>query len=757
MEKSPTTRPKRVLDQEDVQPQVLVPFSPEKTYRKSALHVVLILILGLLIYSNTFHVPFQWDEEKFIIKNPLIKDFSYFTDPLKARGHELFRALKNRYIGYLTFAINYKMNGFNVLGYHVVNTTIHLLNALLVYFFVILLFRTPLLKGSGLSTHSRPIALFSSLLFVAHPVQTEAVTYIFQRLASLVTLFYLLSIVTYIKSRLSEKTSRRYFFYGLSLISAILAMKTKENAFTLPVAIALCEFLFLKGTLKERFSSLIPLALILLIIPLTLLRSGTQAIPEIGYQEIPRRFYLLTQFRVVITYIRLLIVPINQNLDYDYPLYKSFFDAPVLLSFIFILTTLCFSAYLIYRSRTDGRESRLIGFGILWFFLTLFVESSIIPIPMLIDEYRVYLPSVGFFIAVTAWGFQIIRRFETKRIKRMTVSAAIGIVLIFSYATYIRNSLWKDKAILWGDVIRKSPNKANGYINRGLALKEKGLHQDAVRDFEKGLSLEPNHVLAHHNLAVLYLGMNRLDDAMRETQSALKIAPDLAEAHLLLGMILGKKGKSDEGISQFQVGARLAAKRGDVNTPEYHSELATLYYHKGRFDDAMKELQAALRLKPDLTEAHKNLAVLYMKKNRFDEAVKELKTTISLKPDFAEAYNDLGSLYLTAGRLEDAIREIQVALRLKPDLADGHKNLASIYIKRNRLDEAAKELETAIKLKPDFAAAHNDLGYVYALQGRMKDAALHFEEAVRLGPDNPEFLRNLQQTNLKNQKDTKPK
>lgn len=135
LEKIPATRM--------THPRIQISYVSESLRQKSSLHIPLILILGLLVYSNTFHVPFQWDEEKFIIKNPLMKDLSYFAAPSKARGHELYRGLKNRYIGYLTFALNYRINRFDVPGYHVVNVIIHLSNALLVYSFVILLFRTP--------------------------------------------------------------------------------------------------------------------------------------------------------------------------------------------------------------------------------------------------------------------------------------------------------------------------------------------------------------------------------------------------------------------------------------------------------------------------------------------------------------------------------------------------------------------------------------------------------------------------------------
>src|SRR5208283_2669984 len=239
----------------------------------------------------------------FIVNNPIIKDFHYFTSPSDARGFSLYSSFINRYIGYLTFALNYRIHGLSVTGYHIVNIAIHIANSILVYFLVLLTFRTPYFRDWGLGTGNRfpdsdcrplvpgPSSLvpfFSAAIFAVHPLQTEAVTYVFQRFASLVAFFYLLSLVFYIKARLAfvknsvknrdsdhfltsednKKWSLSLFFQSmtkhqslvpgsrflrslwliLSFLSAVLAMKTKENAFTLPFVITLYEFCFFSHT-----------------------------------------------------------------------------------------------------------------------------------------------------------------------------------------------------------------------------------------------------------------------------------------------------------------------------------------------------------------------------------------------------------------------------------------------------------------------------------------------------------------------------
>ena len=155
-------------------------------------------------------------------------------------------------------------------------------------------------------------------------------------------------------------------------------MKTKENAFTLPIAIALFEFVFFVGAFKGRAFRLVPLLLTLPIIPLTLAGMENpvgEAIEAIvpatrGYEGLSRGDYFFTQLRVIVTYLRLLFLPIGQNLDYDYPVFRSFFDPQVLLSFLLLVSIALSALYLLYRSRTGARDAALIALGILWFFIT---------------------------------------------------------------------------------------------------------------------------------------------------------------------------------------------------------------------------------------------------------------------------------------------------------------------------------------------------------------------------------------------------
>lgn len=593
-------------------------------------HILLIALTGMAVYSNTFNVPFQWDEQTYIRENPFIRDVSYFSNPAKAKGHEFYGALKNRYVGYLTFALEYKLHGFDVRGYHVFNLLVHIINSLLVYVLFLSVFRTPFLSGMG--GHSRFMAFFAALLFVSHPVQTEAVTYIFQRLASLSAMFFLLSIVLYAKWRTAPAGIGRMPLYLLCLFSAALAMKTKENAFTLPVVIAAFEFLFFSGPLLRRTLALLPVLLTMLIIPLSVLSGGGdepifEAAKGLGSQGFSRQEYCLTQLRVFVTYIRLLFVPVGQNLDYDYRLYTSFFDKEVLFSFIFFLAVLGAAAALFCRFKFKNPLSRPIAFGIFWFFTTLSVESSIIPLPTLIDEYRLYLPSAGAFMAAIAGAFVLMERLGSDYLRRAMIAGAVVVPLLLSVSAYVRNSVWDSRISMWQDVVNKSPGKARAHNNLGLSYLETGRIEDAVAEFQKAVSLEPGYVEAYNNLGLSYSEKALYEDALKCFLTAVHLKPDFAEAY---------------------------------------NNMGRAYEARGITDKALWSYESALRAKPLYAEAHNNMGLLYVSIGLMEKAVEHYENAAKIKPEDAEVRFNLGIAHLEMGRPDEARGHLEAALRLDP-------------------------------------------------------------------------------------------
>jgi hypothetical protein len=531
------------------------------------LQILIIVAIGLLAYMNTFDAPFQWDDRPMIAENPVLKDLAYFLEPSMVEGNRYYGSFRSRYVGYLTFALNYKVGGLKLRGYHVLNLAVHIFNALFLYSLVLITFKAPLLEQSRLKQRSRSVAFLSAVLFVSHPVQTEAVTYVFQRFASLMAFFYLLSLLSYIGSCIARQRHHRYALYALSLVSAVLAMKTKENAFTLPLVMALYDALFLRGPIKGRMMRLMPLFATSFIIPLSL--TGTEKpLGEIiggmgsitrGYEGFTQWEYLLTQFRVVVTYLRLLFFPVNQNILYDYPVFGSFLEPEVILSFLFLLLIVLAALCLLYRWGSVEAGLRLTAFGVLWFFIALSVESGMVPIPMIINEYRVYLPSAGFFTALASGAFLLLGGIRHPRLRTAALLCLVLLPAVLASASYARNALWRSGTTLWEDTVRKSPRKSIGHTNLGLAYMSGGMEGRAAEHFTMALELNPSDAYAHYNLGILCRGaLNLKEEAVKHYRDALAIDPSMFEAHYRLGLVYLSEGELERAQEEFQAVAGMS-------------------------------------------------------------------------------------------------------------------------------------------------------------------------------------------------------
>jgi len=662
---------------------------------KPFVHVLTIIIFVFLIYSNTFNSPFQFDDSGSIVDNSAIRDLHNFTDTSHFESveiHETLRPLlKTRYVGYLSFALNYAVHGLDVRGYHLVNILIHVTNSLLLYLMLQLTFRTPRFSGgntdtlASFSADSRSfVAVFTTLFFAVHPIQTQAVTYIVQRFASLAAMFYLLSLVTYIRFRLTRlqsvnnavSSSRSYVFYVISLVSAIIAMRTKEFALLIPVVIALYEFVFFEGGIRKRVLQLVPYALTMSIIPLSLINVPAEKVSG-AHDSISRIDYLLTQSRVIITYLRLLILPVNQNLDYDYPIYRSLFAPEVLFSFLFLLSILALGIWLNWNSRNQNCKTsywfRLISFGLFWFFITASPESSIMPIKDVIFEHRMYLPSIGLFLAITITIELFILRWSSKfgYIRKVVVSLMVLVVVILSVTTYTRNAVWEDDVKLSEDIVKKSPNKARPHYNLGLAYSGQGHTDNAIDEYNTVIRLDPAFSTdVYNNLGVAFMARGRVDEAIRVYKTALSINP------------------FDDDI---------------------HYNLANAYVAQGRIDEAISEYKSLAQRNPGDAKVHFYLGAAYSKKGFHNDAINEYSMVLSLRPDDAVTRNNIGNTYKKLGRLEEALNAYQAALRIKPDFVEAHYNLGNTYAGMGRMEEARNEYREALRLKPDFTEAGRQL------------------------------------------------
>ena len=702
-------------------------------FSRPIFHILLIITIISIVYSNTLEAPFVFDDKFVIVENPIVKDLGYMVNPSEAKvhnkGHFEYESFRRRYIGYLTFAINYWFHKLDVTGYHLVNIAIHIINSLIVYWLVILTFKTPFLNSSVLGGRINEIAFFASLFFACHPLQTQAVTYIWQRVTSLSTTFYCLALVFYILWRLTSKkpssfaTQMPILFYFGSVISAVLAMKTKEIAFTLPVVIFLYELMFFEEKIKKRILYITPLLLTMLIIPISLLETEKLKgdlmgnISEVTRQapNISRMDYLLTQFTVIATYIRLIFFPINQNLDYDFPIYNTFLTPEVFLSFLLLFSIFGLGIYMFLRSRTRNSTYRIIAFGIFWFFITLSVESSFIPLVDVIWEHRVYLPSTGFFIALTIGIFLILNKFGHRKLHRIGVAIIVTVIIMFSVLTYSRNNIWSSEIALWQDNVEKSPQKARPQNNLGLAFYNQGHTEEAIEHYLQALKINPGSEKALNNLGLALNDRGRSEEAIEHYLQALRINPDFEEAHINLGNVLNKQGRTKEAIEHF-----LHALRINPDSENAHYNLGLALHKQGRTEDATKHYLQALRINPDFEEAHNNLGLALKKNGHIEEAKEHYLQALRINPESEKTHLNLGNILYNQGRTEEAKEHYLQALKKNPESEEAHNNLAILLVHIGNIERAIAYFRKALQINPDYVPAKNNLKKVLMLMEKQK-------------------------------------
>lgn len=549
----------------------------------------LICIVGIVSYSNILRNSFVYDDISIIVENPAIKQLNLA---------KIYAANSARFIGNVTFAVNYWLGGTQVFGYHLVNILIHIAMALFMYLFIVLLAR------SVLNKQGNAIALLSALLFVSHPLSTQAVTYTSQRFASLAALFYVITLTAYLVAR---QTGRK-IYYIFSFLSMLAAFFTKENTYTLPFAILLLELTIVirahektirrAGIVCSYFLATVIVLLVTRIIPVAMTgdeeSGGAERLLFIAQsKDISRASYIRTQPSVVVTYLKLLVYPTGQNLDYEYALVESIGRWEFIIPLCILLSVLLFGLW-------QYKRNRLLFFGIFFFFLTISIESSFIPIAEVFAEHRIYLPGVGFFLAMVTLLLWISNRIRIRR--KMLYIVMLCIVLIYSYSTYQRNKVWKDEVSLFTEIVKKSPHKAKPRANLGAALLKQNKLDEALIHLEKAAEMDNRYAFIYNNIGIVY----------------------------------ERRGNTEEALRYY----RIALTR-EPTYPRARNNIASLYYKSGQIENAAKEYETVLQSHPDDPEAHHGLGVsLYLLK-REDEGVEHVKRAIELDPEYMFARENL--------------------------------------------------------------------------------------------------------------------
>jgi hypothetical protein len=442
------------------------PSPPAVAPRNLPLFLLALAALTVAVYWPTLTVPFYLDDFPGIVENPRLHDV---TD-LQA----IWQFAPQRFVGSLSFAANYALHGNEVLGYHVANLAIHLLAGLALFALSSALVRSPVVDAE-----SRPwvrwVPLVATALFLLHPLQTQAVTYVVQRYASLAAMFYLGALAAYAWARLR----RWHWLLIVALLFAALALFTKQNAATVIGAAVLVELLFFRRLGRGGVVLVAAATIGLAAGGLWLLGLEQVDVLTRETRDISRTEYFATQTGVLWRYVALFLLPLQQRLEYDIALVT----AP-LPAWVFVAAGAHLAAIL--AGFLAWRRAPLVAFGILFFYLAHLVESSVLPITDLAFEHRTYLPNAGLATLVAAVFAWLVFRAE----KRTTVLSILVLALaVGAWLTFERNRLWGDVIGFLQQETALSPNKERAWTSLGKELLRRQRYEEALKALGQALNL----------------------------------------------------------------------------------------------------------------------------------------------------------------------------------------------------------------------------------------------------------------------------
>jgi hypothetical protein len=475
-----------LVDERPVQAVKSLPaLKMSKTTRRpwlSLLAVILMCGLTFVIYSNTLSVPFVFDDRTNITANPAIRITGLTFENLFNSAFE--SSMPTRPLANVSLALNYYFHEYELPGYHIVNIVIHAVTGILLYFLFVMTLRTPALKRTFVMPGI--MAFSAAVIWLAHPLQTQSVTYVVQRMNSIATMFYLLAMLLYVIARLSTTKRLKIFFFIGCILSGLAGFGSKEIVMTLPFFILLYEFYFFQDLdvnwFKSRAFAIGAMLTILGAVILAVYKLGSIASGYDGRQfTMAQR--LLTEPRVVIFHISQLFfpVPARLNLFHDFPISVSIVQP---LTTIFSVTAL---AALLGLAVRFARRRRLLSFCILWYLGNLVLESSVFPLEI-IFEHRNYLPSTFFCLIFSCL---VIQGLSFIRFKALAPVILLLILMTFSYWTYERNNVWGDEETLLIDCLEKAPNVARTQASLGYVLMWQWRLDEAMQRFQIALGLNP--------------------------------------------------------------------------------------------------------------------------------------------------------------------------------------------------------------------------------------------------------------------------
>lgn len=577
--------------------------------------VFLIVIAVFLAYSNSFTGPFIYDDLAVVIDNPTIRSPSLQNNQVglnNAAAHVAF----SRPVTNWTFAFNYALGGLNPFGYHIFNVLIHLCSSLFVFGIIRrTLLSKPLKERWG--DHALLLSLAIALLWAMHPLQTNAIDYITQRLESLAGFFYLATFYCLIRGSEPKKSM---LWLSIGVLAAFLGMGSKETMVTAPVILLLYDRTFLAGGFKEavtkRAGFYFGLVLAWVFLVTLLINGHNGSIGVNGRGGTSNTWsYAATQLGVVLHYLKLTVWPNPLILDNYWPV------ANTLNAILWPGLAVSLMAGLTLWGFIKNRPWAFIG---LWFFIILSPSSSFVPImDEYVNEYRMYLPVLA-PIALLVMGLYVgLQQAAAKCLSNkigglgqitnlIFASMLVAAVVAFGITTYERNKDYSNAIRIWSDNIEKTPSNPRAHNNLAFALFQEDRAQEAINEVRKAIELKANFVDAYSSLGDYLAKANQLEAAIQAYTKVIELNPNYANIHGKLGAVLALNKQLDSAVAELKIELTLnpASPAASENLQVVLSQQALQLNRIGKNYASIEKLKEVLAINPNNADAKKNLAIL---------------------------------------------------------------------------------------------------------------------------------------------------
>jgi tetratricopeptide (TPR) repeat protein len=656
------------------------------------------VLAGTLTYWNARQVPFIFDDWLSVVDNPYLRGWWRHLPSVLFPEREM--PASGRPIPAFSFAINYALGGLNVEGYHVWNLAVHLCCGLLLFGTIRRALELPNL-GGRLSGRSTDVAFACALLWTLHPLNTEVVNYVSQRMESMMAVFYLLTIYSSIRA---HGSARAFRWQTLAVVASVLGLLSKETMATAPVLVILFDSVFVYGSIKEAFRSrrgfylcLVATWLVLPPIMWTGPRNRSTGF-SIGLSPWT---YLLNQTVVITHYLRQVVWPRSLVLMYGPTLPLQLSD--VLPHALFITSLLVATAVALIRAPA-------IGFLGAWFFVTLAPASSFVPILTEVGaDRRMYLPLAGLLVLAIVGGSTVWDRVtRTQSTRTTSVAWALllaGVSLAASAGTIARNREYASPLTLAETTLDRWPT-AFAHRMFGIELIRAGRGDEGADHLRT--AVEQGESRALYDLGIHLFNTSRLDESIERLEAFVHEEPALLEV----------------------VEARMT--------------LGRAYTQQKKWPQAAGQFRALLAIMPSYLDARLRLAEVYTAQESFADAIAQYQEYLKMRPEDPGAITSLAIALMSAGRNDEALTAFRRAVEVAPRDAGIRRNLATILYDFRNLDEAEAQALEAVTLSPSDPAAHDLLGRVLALQGKFDEARAEFERALQIDPAYVEARQHLE-------------